>query len=126
MDDKWKFVDTIFDFTGLNGFPSRCGIKFYHAAGGYVVVLLTELPDNPGTSVTNAVNILSRDIVLQFGLDPVKVIWVEHSFDDAESFDQVSFPDGSARWRHLGSKGFMDLVSDHAIPGLSETSTSIQ
>ncbi|HKH76475.1 MAG TPA: hypothetical protein VKA51_05910 [Rubrobacteraceae bacterium] len=61
------------------------------------MVVCTELPDNPGQSVTNAAERIAAEVIANFRL-PVPVIWIEHYEDgargteeDAHTFDLVIF-----------------------------------
>ena len=60
-----------YSFAGYGGCESVCGVT----RSGNIIVL-TELDDNNGTSITNAVTILATDLCEQFGiaLDAVRVI----------------------------------------------------
>lgn len=69
-------------FRGLNGVYSRCGVQTFRS-DGRLIVMLTELPDNPGTSITNCFELLATSIVrsfIEFNLvpDPHSVRWIEH------------------------------------------------
>lgn len=66
-----------------NGRNGRCGVEMFRSEEGQLIVMLTELPDNPGTSITNCFEIIATDIVrglLEFNLvaDPSHVRWIEH------------------------------------------------
>jgi len=72
------------EFAGLHGFVSKCGIDVWHLHG-QTLVMLTELPDNPGTSVTNYFERLATHLLpfvalftLGEGSSPESIIWVEH------------------------------------------------
>jgi hypothetical protein len=59
------------------------------------VFVATELPDNPGTSVTNYAEHLATAMRRQYGLKAEEVIWIEH-YPEAkdrrkEDFDLVRF-----------------------------------
>jgi hypothetical protein len=41
-------------YRGLHGSPSVCHILVYCGSGDATLVIASELPDNPGTSITNA------------------------------------------------------------------------
>jgi hypothetical protein len=69
-------MDT-FEFEGLNRCQSVCGVEIQ----GNVVVV-TQLPENQGTSVTNAWPVLADLIMLHYGLiEPAlrgELRWIEH------------------------------------------------
>jgi hypothetical protein len=68
-----------------------------------VVVIASELADNPGTSVTNWAEHLVTAACRQYGFDPSRILWIEHYPDRRtpgktqrdpifeEHFDLVSF-----------------------------------
>jgi hypothetical protein len=64
-----------FAFKGLHGYPSECDV---HIANNVVVV--SELPDNPGTSVTNAWPLLADAIYNQMlaNQERSSIVWIEH------------------------------------------------
>jgi len=54
------------------------GVTIFRPENNWPVVVVTELPVNPGMSVTNAISWLLPRIAKQYGLDPEAVTWVEH------------------------------------------------
>lgn len=106
--------DDEFPFKGFHGCESKCGLEILHE-GDKATVTLTELPDNPGTSVTNAVEIIATEVYKRFlpGLPPENIRWIEHypargdSRDPLpETFDEVTLSfDGqryhSPKWTHI-------------------------
>ncbi len=100
-----------YQFPGLYGFPSKCGLAIYKQEGRAVVVF-TELPDNPGTSVTNAIELLATQVCSEMLLHyrPADIRFVEHYPADRhrqkETYDLVQLEwDGSQfkspRWSRL-------------------------
>jgi Family of unknown function (DUF6166) len=98
--------ETIFQYSGYFGCPSKCRlrwIKCQKAGQQKVVVIATELPENTGTSITNAAERLAAEVCRCFGIDPGELIFIEHhsatrnrrhSLRDRlheERFDLVSF-----------------------------------
>jgi hypothetical protein len=74
--------DLVHDYAGFHSIPSACRIRIYQQPGHTPVIIATELPDNPGTSITNLAEQLCAE-VLRAHLparfeeeDPV--VWVEH------------------------------------------------
>ena len=72
-----------------------CDIEVHRRSDGKYVFIATELPDNPGTSVTNYAEHLSTAMRRQYGLKAEEVIWIEH-YPEAknrreEDFDLVRF-----------------------------------
>lgn len=111
-----------FEFIGYHGCSSRCGLTLLECDGD-LLVILSELPDNPGTSVTNSAAIIAnalrgrREIVRRHPVG--KVYFVEHTWrshtGEADTWDLVMFhwDSGTQRysnpkWRHLKN---LDLES---------------
>lgn len=123
-----------------NGSTNRkdafCGVSIYHTGDDIAVVVLTELPDNPGSSVTSCVERIATRVYHAFlrTIEPASIIWVEHNparpGGIKETFDVVSLAwtnSGYANkgWRSLGKEGFQQLfgnfdgakrVKIHAFP----------
>jgi hypothetical protein len=73
---------------------SYCDIEAHRRSDGKYVFVATELPDNPGTSVTNFAEHLATAMCKQHRLKPENVIWIEH-YPETERrkgvFDLVRF-----------------------------------
>jgi len=73
-----RLVDTNnYEFTAATGVKASCGLRIVRD-GEQTVVVLTELPDNPGMSVTNAAEEIATQVRREFGLDPDQTRWIEH------------------------------------------------
>jgi hypothetical protein len=102
---------TTFHFSGLSGYKSKCGLSF-EQKNGSIYVIMTELPDNPGTSITNMSAALATDIYQLYltQYSPETIVWIEHYIYVAEeSFDLVSYTwDGirytKPKWKHIEIK----------------------
>jgi hypothetical protein len=104
-------------YIGFWGHPAKCGLEI-EKKNKKIDVTLTELPDNPGTSVTNMVEQLATMVYHEFLYDtPVENIrWLEHypergtlkeSLDEVEMlWDDVRF--SKPKWKRLkyGDKTF--------------------
>jgi hypothetical protein len=132
--------DYIHAFRGPTGGRSACRVRLYlpdaaepgEVLGDAPVVIVSELPDNPGTSVTNAIEQIAAEVMdahrLAMGRAPV---FVEHDPPRAtgrrdETFDLVVFARyevrevmrggiwhkeiGSPTWAHLGRREVEVLV----------------
>lgn len=81
-------------FLGLHNFVSLCELKVYvHDDRREAVVIFCEIPSNPGTSVTNAAEILANVVyekVLGPNINPLHVCWVEH-YPEHDTFDLIRF-----------------------------------
>lgn len=84
----------IFHYKGYHNCDSKCGVSIIGGDNDTTVVL-TELPDNPGTSVTNFVEGIAtavvRELLPRFPIHKIK--WVDHYFAvkplQPETFDNV-------------------------------------
>ena len=72
------------EYRGLHGFESKCGLDVWRVFG-QTIAMLTELLDNPGTSVTNYFEHIATELlpfVALFTLEepspPESIIWIEH------------------------------------------------
>lgn len=114
-----------FKFEGLNGVFSVCAINVFHSPVR-TVVLATETPDNPGTSVTNFAEYLATLVCRKYNISPMELVWVEHypsqpSDDDYPNSGRwavVSFGwdwrrNGFThpRWAHHSREDFEDLTT---------------
>ena len=113
---------TRYEYKGYHGAPSVCGLEIRALEVGTLVVV-TELPDNPGTSVTNMAENLATDVCRANNISPHKLIWVEHYPERGtplsvlpETWDEVFFDFdyrvGSftkARWSRM-SEGFREAL----------------
>lgn len=113
-------ADMVFPYRGPNGSRSKCRIRIYEPedpARDAPVVILSELPDNPGTSVTNAAPVVAAEVISLFALtrwDGPSPIFVEHydhvgdkgSYEDPDAFALVAFSDGEVREEKRGGVSF--------------------
>jgi hypothetical protein len=84
-----------YNYKGFWGCDSSCDIEVHPRGDGKFVFVATELPDNPGTSVTNFAEHLATAMRKRYGLKPGDVVWIEH-YPEAkdrrkEDFDLVRF-----------------------------------
>jgi hypothetical protein len=116
-------VDYVYSFKGLGNFPSKCRIRIFKSKKEHfkdaVVVVATELKENPGTSVTNFAEQLATLVAARHRIDLYKLVWVEHYRPNErdESFDRVTFnlrPDGKtlyeAKWNELTRTKVQEIV----------------
>ena len=77
----------------------RCRVRIYEPRErDSFVVILTEPPDNPGMSVTNAAEEIAAAVVKQNALPTSRTVFVEHyetgargSKEDPHTFDLITF-----------------------------------
>jgi hypothetical protein len=84
-----------YNYKGFRGCDSSCDIQVHRRSNGKHILVATELPDNPGTSVTNCAEHLATAMRKEYRLKPEDVIWIEH-YPEAkdrrkESFNLVRF-----------------------------------
>jgi len=60
------------------GIGAKCRVRVSHREDGRAVVIFTELPDNPGMSVTNAAEWIATMLLHRYDLDLENTIWIEH------------------------------------------------
>ena len=84
-------TDYIHPYRGVIGVRSRCRIRLYlpQEDRDAAVVICSELPDNPGTSVVDAAEQIAAEIIQHFRL-PSPPVWIEHRPQE-EAFDLVIF-----------------------------------
>lgn len=101
---------------GWNNAAGRCRVdhRLIGANPPYgVAVVVTELADNPGPSITNAAEVIATAAAAELGLEPGRMIYIEHYGPRAshgDTYDLVMFswertPAGwvasSPGWKHL-------------------------
>jgi len=63
-------------YRGYHGCASRCRLRVYQH-GTTTVLLVSEIPENPGTSITNRAEALATALVRQYAQGP-DWVWIEH------------------------------------------------
>lgn len=93
-------------FKGFWGTEAKCGLAIEKHKNEFRVTL-TELPDNPGTSVTNMVEHLATMVKQQFlhEIPNETITWIEHypkneRLGHPESFDKVEMLWDDVRYSH--------------------------
>lgn len=88
-------VETTYHYRGFQGCHGKCGLRITPLRDGRVAVICTELPENPGTSVTNFAEGLAAMVCAEFGINPAKLVWIEHYAAQAPNlkaqWDRVTF-----------------------------------
>ena len=88
--------DYIHPYKDAGGCPSHCRVRVYlpedmHDAP---VVICSELPNNPGGSVTNSAEVIAAGVIRVNEL-PTPLVWIEHwpkeTTEGQESFELVVF-----------------------------------
>ena len=120
-----------------------CRLRTYEAPGRAPVILVTDLPENTNTSVTNIAEYLSAELIARLypaRFDhPEPVVWIEHYPSDPDgrpsfgrpSFDRATFASwrpavvfsggvqrprlGEPTWRRLSDDELIALTGDPAL-----------
>jgi hypothetical protein len=124
--NKMKTRSIVYNFKGYFDRPAKCHLLIN---GNYVIA--TEVDDNPGTSITNAVESLAMQVCRDFAISPEKLVWIEHYPQSGElpysilpeSFDIVSFSIengvlSNAKWRKIDGphSTIVDEITKSAKP----------
>jgi hypothetical protein len=127
VSEEADMIDTIFNYKGFWGCASKCRIRIYRN-GDKDIIIATELPDNPGTSVTNFAEHLAKLVVLKFKLNLCRLVWIEHYPADRlykENYSRVQFTlsvrdDGgfefsAPEWSHLTKEEVEKLTGEKEV-----------
>jgi len=79
-----KVADNLFDYIGYSC-ASHCRMRIFKH-DNQTVVVMTEVGDNPGTSVTNMVEHIATQACEFYNLDPARCVFIEH------------YPDNRSEW----------------------------
>jgi hypothetical protein len=124
--------DYFHHYKDAGGRPSHCRIRIYlpDDVRDAPVVICSEVPNNPGGSITNSTETIAAGVIRTNEL-PTPLVWIEHwpeeSTEGPESFELVVFssyevveraPDlgemrawiGNATWKLLDRKALEVLV----------------
>lgn len=109
-------------YKGFWNCDGKCGLEFKKSEKKCIVIL-TELPDNNGTSITNMYEHLATYIYNQFLQNDYtydQIMWIEHypkesrARGEPESFDEVIMEyDGKQfkhpKWLHMKNEEIMEI-----------------
>lgn len=132
MESKVEFKSYILEFNGLGNYASKCGVLIWrkHYSNVPSVVLMIELSDNKGTSVTNYSEHIASKVVQKEWLSPFSTLFFEVYEDDMtekgrrlrkkeDAVDSVMYQglsiDGKyslPEFRFYGLQKFKDLLRD--------------
>ena len=151
-------IDKHFTFFGLHRQPATCRIRIFskldareqarpihddeNATTRSVIVIATELHDNPGASITNVAEKCAAQVCLFHDIHPSRLIWVEHYDErdlprhhwaayrpEGEGFNLVTFDFrnkrevndeggptlGTPTWKH-SNKAAVELMIGESLP----------
>ena len=120
-----RMVIDCFSYLDYHRCQAWCALEILALADGRTAVIATEVKDNPGTSITNLCEHLAFWVCLDFGIDPLRLVWIEHygypsAFEagNPRPFDLVEFdfePAGreglftNPRWRRMNDADWSSL-----------------
>lgn len=76
MEKRDQYIDEIFHFQGKWEMPSLCGLIIRKKDDRDIVILSELYQENPGSSVTDMIEILAGLIVQKYNLDPEKAVFI--------------------------------------------------
>jgi hypothetical protein len=88
--------DYIHPYKDAGGRPSHCRVRIYlpEDVRDAPVVICSELPNNPGGSITNSAEVIAAGVIRANELT-IPLVWIEHwpeeSTDVEETFELVAF-----------------------------------
>ena len=87
MEEKKKYIDEIFHFSGKWEMPSLCGV-YVRRKGDRTLVVLTEMyEENPGSSVTAMIGPLATEVVGKFDIDPLTAEFIVHNPERSSKYE---------------------------------------
>jgi hypothetical protein len=84
----------LFAFKSYNLCDGICRLERLNLGDGRVMMICEEIQENPGMSVTNAIELIAFQICFHFDIDPDKLVLIEHyeeSFGDRDEWHLVTF-----------------------------------
>jgi hypothetical protein len=88
--------DYIHPYKDAGGHPAHCRVRIYlpEDMRDTPVVICSELPNNPGESITNSAEVIAAAVIRAYEL-PTPLVWIEHwpeeSTEGQETFELVVF-----------------------------------
>lgn len=117
-----KNIEQIFEFEGLWGVDSKCGLKIVRKNNQSVIIVTELYKENPGTTITSIPASLAMQIASKFEISYQEMIYIESSpemnsklsFYDEEYF-QVSFEEEdkklkSPSWEKLTKEKLLEFI----------------
>ena len=116
--------DGNYRYAGYFDIPSACHLRVYTRVSGEPIFVATELPTNPGTSITNRAEYLAAEAVHEFAprWAGKPFAWIEHyrhypRRTEEDTFDLVSFDswtpvEDASGCRTLGRPSWTRLTLD--------------
>lgn len=74
--------DTHFTYVAANLTVGECRLRIWNVGDGKLFILVSELDDNPGASVTNAAGAIARKLLRMTKKDPDQLVFAENYRDE--------------------------------------------
>lgn len=111
-------IDEILEYPGFGECESLCRIRI-NLTQTNTIAIASELPNNPGTSITNCPKSVRERAILRFGLPP-STTWIEHypgtqtlnrkDIVLEESFSIVTFNKSGPQWKYISRSQVEELI----------------
>lgn len=76
----------------------HCRLRIYKLSFDSAVIIVSELLDNPGRSISDEASALIHLVCYQFGLAIYKIMWIEHYpggyLKDEDTYDEIMLTTG--------------------------------
>jgi len=84
--------DYIHPYKDAGGRPSHCRVRIYLSDEvlDAPVVVCSELPNNPGGSITNSVGVIAAEVI-QINKLPTPLVWIEHRSEESTNGGEQAF-----------------------------------
>ncbi len=96
IEDRKPLLDEQMEYAGYHGCLSICRVRIFdptpkgREAKRPLIVVFTELPDNPGTSVTNRIEHLASLLYTRLGKPEPIPVFVEHYPDRGVHYEKIN------------------------------------
>ena len=109
-------VDLLFTWRSkIAKIDCQCRLRIYKITFDKVVVIVSELPDNPGRTITDEALTLIHLVCNKFALKPTKTMWLEHYpkgyLKDEETYEQVMLTQGNVWSKRIKKEKIEALLS---------------
>ena len=109
-------VDLLFTWhSKIAKIDCQCRLRIYKITFDKVVVIVSELPDNPGRTITDEALTLIHLVCNKLALKPTKTMWLEHYpkgyLKDEETYEQVMLTQGNVWSKRIKKEKIEALLS---------------
>lgn len=78
MTSTFPPIDTLHHYLDRHGSQAYCRLRIFRQPDRPVVVVVTELEDNPGTGITTVADRLAWEVCARYAIHPETLLWIEH------------------------------------------------